>query len=76
MTWHQYHVLKHGVRWRVRYDGRDFDYGTRAEATRAALVAAQKIGRQGLDAQVLVQGDDGTWRTEWASGTNPPLPKA
>ena len=31
----------------------------------------QKSGQRGLDAQVVVQGEDNKFRTEWTYGNNP-----
>lgn len=66
-----YYVLKAGDQWKIRHDDKDYPYRTQADAMRAAVDAAHKAGRDGHDAQVLVQGRDGKWQTEWTYGDDP-----
>jgi hypothetical protein len=66
-----YYVLSERGGWKIRLNGKDFPFGSQAEAIRAAVNAAHQSGRDGHDAQVLVQGRDGQWRTEWTYGHDP-----
>ncbi|MBZ9747771.1 hypothetical protein LB516_21260 [Mesorhizobium sp. CO1-1-7] len=47
------------------FDGKDYRYSAHSEAVRAAVKAASSASATGYDAEVLVQGVDGKWRTEW-----------
>jgi hypothetical protein len=42
---------------------------------KAAIDTAHQAGQQGFDSQVLVQGRDGKWQTEWTYGKDPYPPK-
>jgi hypothetical protein len=70
-----YYVVKNGARWKIRFNDKDYDYPTQAAAMKAAVDAAHKAGGNGHDAQVLVQGRDGKWQTEWTYGNDPYPPK-
>lgn len=70
-----YYVLKDGNQWKIRYEGKDYPYDTQAAAMKVAVDTAHKAGQQGHDAQVLVQGRDGKWQTEWTYGHDPYPPK-
>lgn len=61
----KYHVAKNADRWNVRYDGQDYPYESHGSAVLAAVKAAIRATEQGHEAEVLVQGVDGKWRTEW-----------
>lgn len=68
----QYVVVFHENQWKISFDGKHYGpYGTQKEAIRAAVDAAHKSGKQGHDAQVLVQGTDNKFRTEWTYGHDP-----
>ena len=71
----QYFVLSNAGSWKVRQNDKDYDFTTQAAAMNAAIDAAHQSGRKGLDAQVLVQGRDGQWQTEWTYGHDPYPPK-
>lgn len=71
----EYYVLSNGGRWKVRHNNKDYDYATQAAAIRAAVDAAHSSGAKGYDAQVLIQGQGGQWRTEWTYGHDPYPPK-
>jgi hypothetical protein len=62
----KYYVFKEVDHWKVRYDGKDYPYGSNTDAVLAAVKAANSAASQGHAAEVLVQGLDGKWRTEWA----------
>lgn len=70
-----YYVLSAGGRWKVRHNDKDYHYATQAAAIRSAVDAAHGSGRKGFDAQVLIQGQHGQWRTEWTYGHDPYPPK-
>lgn len=72
----QYFVVLHESEWKVKFDGKHYGpYRTQADAIRAAVDAAHSIGRQGGDAQVLVQGQNNQFRTEWTYGNDPYPPR-
>ena len=70
-----YYVLSDGGRWKVRHNDKDYHYDTQRSAIRAAVDAAHSSGGKGFDAQVLIQGQNGQWRTEWTYGHDPYPPK-
>lgn len=63
----KYYVFKEGERWKVRYDGDEYPYVSNVAAVVAAIRGAKAAASHGHDAEVLVQGIDGKWRTEWPS---------
>jgi hypothetical protein len=68
----QYFVIKHKGEWRVRAGYRTTgSYTSKAHAMCAAIDFAEKDGMAGRQAQVLVQGDDGHFRTAWVYGRDP-----
>jgi len=68
----QFIVVKHEGEWKINTDGkRSAPYRTQKEAIRAAVDAAHKAGREGRDSQVLIQGEDNAFRTEWTYGNDP-----
>ena len=70
-----YYVLSAGNGWKVQFDGKDFPFNTQAEAIGAAVDAAHGSGQKGYDAQVLIQRENGQWRTEWTYGHDPFPPR-
>jgi hypothetical protein len=66
-----YYVLKDGAAWKIRHNDKDYPYRTQADAMKAGRDAAHSSGQKGFDAQVLVQGHDGQWQTEWTYGHDP-----
>ena len=71
-----YYVLSDGLNWKISIDGKEFkNYATQAAAIKAAVDAAHGSGKAGHDAQVLIQGANGQWRTEWTYGHDPYPPK-
>lgn len=55
----QYFVVKHDGQWKVKLDGQHYGpFDTQAAAIRSAVTAANDTGAKGIDAQVLVQGQD------------------
>jgi hypothetical protein len=72
----QYVVVNDGGQWKISHDGKHYGpYGTQTDAIGAAVDAAHKAGGLGHDAQVLVQGTDSRFRTEWTYGHDPYPPK-
>jgi hypothetical protein len=67
----QYIVVLHNGEWKINHEGKHYGpYTTQRLAIRAAVDAAHKAGQQGHDAQVLVQGQDNKFRTEWTYGND------
>lgn len=65
----QYFVVLHEGRWKINYNGKHFGpYPTQKAAIRAAVDAAHTAKG---DSQVLVQGQDNRFRTEWTYGNDP-----
>ena len=72
----QYVVVKHQGEWKIKLDGEHYGpYRTQAEAIEVAVDTANESGKNGHDAQVLVQGEDNRFRTEWTYGHDPYPPK-
>jgi len=68
----QYIVVLHENEWKINFNEQHHGpYPTQRDAIRAAVEAAQKAGEGGFDAQVLVQGTDNKFRTEWTYGHDP-----
>lgn len=65
----QYVVVLHQGEWKISYNGKHYGpYSTQKMAIRAAVDAAHKAKG---DAQVLVQGENNQFRTEWTYGRDP-----
>ncbi|WP_363349416.1 DUF2188 domain-containing protein [Methylocystis echinoides] len=72
----QYFVVHHDGQWKIRYDGTHYGpYASQALAIQQAINSAHEAGRLGHDAQVLVQGQNNQFRTEWTYGHDPYPPK-
>lgn len=72
----QYVVVSHQGQWKISYNGQHHGpYSTQKAAIRAAVDAAHKAGNLGHDAQVLIQGENNQFRTEWTYGHDPYPPK-
>lgn len=69
----QYFVVLHEGEWKISLNGKHFGpYSTQAKAIRTAVDAAHDEGKKNRDgAQVLVQGTDHKFRTEWTYGNDP-----
>lgn len=71
-----FYVVLHEGRWKINFEGRhSAPYASQAYAIRAAVDTAHQLGLLGHDAQVLVQGTDGHFRTEWTYGHDPYPPR-
>ncbi|MGX7877399.1 DUF2188 domain-containing protein [Mesorhizobium sp. ORM6] len=64
----RYYVSKDADRWKIRYEDKEYPYDTHGDALLAAIKAAEDAVSHGYAAEVLVQGVDGKWRTEWSGG--------
>lgn len=64
----RYFISKYANGWKIRFEDKDYPYASHAAAVLAATKAANSAASQGHAAEVLVQGIDGKWRTEWAGG--------
>lgn len=72
MARNQYFVVLHDGQWKISFNQKRYGpYKTQAEAIRVAVDAAHSAGKKGHDAQVLVQGKDNKFRTEWTYGNDP-----
>ena len=71
-----YYVVHDHGEWKISYNQQHYGpYASQAAAIREAVDTAQKAGREGHDAQVLVQGQNSQFRTEWTYGHDPYPPK-
>ncbi len=72
MARERYYVVLHDGEWKITYKEKHYGpYKTQRDAIRVAVDAAHKVGEKGSDAQVLVQGENNHWRTEWTYGNDP-----
>ncbi len=72
MARRRYFVVLHEDEWKINYNGQHYGpYSTQRAAISAAVDAAHKAGETGDDAQVLVQGVNNQFRTEWTYGDDP-----
>lgn len=68
----QYFVVNHEGQWKISLNGKHHGpYATQRAAFRAAVDAAHETGQKGGDAQVLIQGANNQFRTEWTYGNDP-----
>ena len=68
----QYFVVLHEGQWKIKVDGKHYGpYSSQASAIRVAVDTAHEAGKKGHDAQVLVQGTNNQFRTEWTYGHDP-----
>jgi len=72
----QYFVVLQGGEWKIKVNDTHLGpYPTQKAAIKAAVDAAHAAGAKGHDAQVLVQGTDHKFRTEWTYGNDPYPPR-
>ncbi|MBB3461273.1 DUF2188 domain-containing protein [Rhizobium sp. BK377] len=72
----QYFVVLHEGQWKIKHNDKHYGpYQTQKAAIKEAVDTAHKAGKQGHDAQVLVQGENNQFRTEWTYGNDPYPPK-
>ncbi|MHA6685124.1 DUF2188 domain-containing protein [Mesorhizobium sp. A556] len=68
----QYFVVLHEGQWKITLNGQHYGpYETQKAAIRAAVDAAHTEGKAGRNGQVLVQGQNNQFRTEWTYGNDP-----
>ena len=68
----QYFFVNHSGEWKISLNGTHHGpYATQKAAIRSAVDAAYDSGTKGIDAQVLVQGVNNQFRTEWTYGNDP-----
>lgn len=68
----QYVVVNNNGQWMIALNGKHYGpYSTQKEAIKYAVDAAHKHGAKGHDSQVLIQGTDSKFRTEWTYGHDP-----
>jgi hypothetical protein len=67
-----YYVVLHRKEWRIKYNDELYGpYETQKKALNAAIEAANRAGGSGAEAQVIVQGENNYFRTEWTYGEDP-----
>lgn len=72
----QYFVVRQNGEWKISFESKHYGpYPTQAVAIKAAIDAAHAASTNGRPAQVLVQGLDSKFRTEWTYGEDPYPPK-
>lgn len=72
----QYFVVLDGGQWKIKHEGQHYGpYVSQKAAISVAVDTAHKAGQEGHDAQVLVQGEDHRFRTEWTYGHDPYPPR-
>jgi hypothetical protein len=71
-----YYVVHHQNERKISFENKHYGpYATQAAAIRMAVNAAHDSGSKGHDAQVLVQGVNNQFRTEWTYGHDPYPPR-
>ena len=76
MARQQYTVVLHKDEWKIVHDGKHHGpFQTQKEAIAKAVDLAHAEGKNGHDAQVVIQGEDNRFRTEWTYGNDPYPPK-
>jgi hypothetical protein len=68
----RYYVVLHHREWRIKYNDELYGpYATQKLALTAAIEAAHRAGSSGAEAEVIVQGENNYFRTEWTYGEDP-----
>jgi uncharacterized protein DUF2188 len=68
----QYFVVLQGGKWKIKHgDRHSAPFDTQAEAIRSAVDKAHAASEKGELSQVVVQGEDLLFRTEWTYGKDP-----
>ena len=68
----QYVVVTQNGKWKISLGDKHYGpFKTQKEATKVAIDAAHKAGKNGHDAQVVLQGEDNQFKTEWTYGQDP-----
>jgi hypothetical protein len=72
----KYFVVRHQGKWAIKYNGKhSIPYPTQKAAIHGALSRARRTEGRGKNAQVLVQDQHHSFRTEWTYGKDPYPPK-
>ena len=72
----QYFVVLHNDEWKIKHLGKHYGhFPSQTAAVKAAVERANKSGLSGEEAQVLVQGENHQFRTEWTYGHDPYPPR-
>lgn len=72
MARNSYYVVTQNGEWKISHNQKHFGpYQSQRAAIRAAVDAAHSSGQQGIDSQVLIQGQNNQWRAEWTYGNDP-----
>lgn len=72
----RYFVVLHDNQWKISFNDQHYGpYPTQQVAIRAAVDAANTSGGRGHDAQVMIQGVNNQFRTEWTYGHDPYPPR-
>jgi hypothetical protein len=72
----KYFVVRHRGEWTIKHNGRySVHYPTQKQAIQGAITRAKRTEGRGKNAQVLVQDQHHTFRTEWTYGKDayPPI---
>ena len=76
MAREQYFVVFHDNQWKIKHNDQHSEaYATQAAAMKRAVALARADGKGGRDSQVLVQGKDLLFKTEWTYGHDPYPPR-
>jgi hypothetical protein len=76
MSIEQFFVVHHNNEWKIKFNGEHSrPYHSQAEAIKDAVTRAKASTGGGKKAQVLVQGENYLFRTEWAYGKDPHPPE-
>lgn len=71
-----FYVVLNQNQWKIKFGEQHYGpYETQAKAIRQAVDWAHDHGKKGHDAQVLVQGQNNQFRTEWTYGNDPYPPR-
>jgi Uncharacterized protein conserved in bacteria (DUF2188) len=72
MARERYYVVFQDNKWKIKNNNRYLEsYSTQKAAIKDAVRLAHEEGSKGHDAQVLVQGKDLLFKTEWTYGHDP-----
>ena len=73
----RYFLVQHDNDWMIKFADEEFGpYKSKSEAMLFAVDAAQKLGEQGDETQVLRLEEDGEVRPAWTYGLDPYPPKS
>jgi len=72
----RYLVVRHDNTWHIKFDGEEYGpYNSEREAMLFAVDAAQKLGEQGEETEVLRLDESGEPQPAWIYGQDPYPPK-